>query len=219
MTRWLLAAGLALAASITAAAQGAKPLSVPYTQFTLANGLHVILHEDHSVPVVAVNVWYHVGSGHEKPGTTGFAHLFEHMMFEGSKHVAEGDFDNLLEAAGGNNNGSTSTDRTNYYIDVPSNALELALLLESDRMGYLLEADDTGKLDGQRDVVKNERRQSYENQPYGQAFIELPALLYPKDHPYQLVDDRLDGGPDRGEPTRTWWSSSRPTTCRTTPAW
>src|SRR5262245_22419352 len=100
MTRWLLAAGLALAVPAVPGAQTAKPLSVPYTQFTLANGLHVILHEDHSIPVVAVNVWYHVGSGSEKAGKTGFAHLFEHVMFEGSQHVPEGDFDNLLEAAG-----------------------------------------------------------------------------------------------------------------------
>jgi zinc protease len=184
MTRWLFIACWVLAASITSTAQVAKPLSVPYTQFTLANGLHVILHEDHSIPVVAVNVWYHVGSGSEKAGKTGFAHLFEHVMFEGSQHVAEGDFDNLLEAAGGNNNGSTTTDRTNYVIDVPSNALELALFLESDRMGYLLEAFTKGKLDGQRDVVKNEKRQGVDNQPYGQAFIELPAMLYPKGHPY-----------------------------------
>ena len=184
MTRWLAIAGFALAASITSTAQGPKPLSVPYTQFTLANGLHVILHEDHSIPVVAVNTWYHVGSGSEKAGKTGFAHLFEHVMFEGSQHVPEGDFDNLLEAAGANNNGSTSTDRTNYVTDVPSNALELALFLESDRMGHLLEAFTKDKLDGQRDVVKNEKRQGVDNQPYGQAFIELPAMLYPQGHPY-----------------------------------
>jgi zinc protease len=159
-------------------------LSVPYTEFTLANGLHVILHRDASVPVVSVNVWYHVGSGSEKLGRTGFAHLFEHLMFEGSKNVPEGAFDNWLEAAGGNNNGSTTTDRTNYYIDIPSNALELALFLESDRMGYLLDTMTPERVDGQRDVVKNERRQSYENQPYGRAFLELSSLLYPKDHPY-----------------------------------
>ena len=111
-------------------------LEVPYRLFTLANGLTVILHQDRSVPVVAVNVWYHVGSANERRGRTGFAHLFEHLMFEGSKNVKEGDFDNLLEGAGGNNNGSTSNDRTNYVIDVPSNALDLALFLESDRMAY-----------------------------------------------------------------------------------
>ena len=159
-------------------------LRVPYTEFTLANGLHVILHRDASVPVVSVNVWYHVGSGSEKPGRTGFAHLFEHLMFEGSKNVAEGAFDQWLEASGGNNNGSTTTDRTNYYIDVPSNALELALFLESDRMGYLLDTMTPARVDGQRDVVKNERRQSYENQPYGRAFLTLYEMLYPKSHPY-----------------------------------
>jgi zinc protease len=162
----------------------AARLAVPYTQFTLANGLHVILHEDHSVPLVSVNVWYHVGSAREKPKRTGFAHLFEHLMFEGSKHVKEGEFDTLLEAAGGTNNGSTDTDRTNYWIDVPSNALDLALFLESDRMGYLLDAMSPQRVDGQRDVVKNERRQSYENEPYGMASIVLNEMLYPPEHPY-----------------------------------
>ena len=162
----------------------APALDVPYTQFTLPNGLNVILHRDTSVPVVAVNVWYHVGSANERVGRTGFAHLFEHVMFEGSMHVPEGDFDNWLEAAGANNNGSTSTDRTNYYIDLPANALELALFLESDRMGFLLDDKAPGKVDGQRDVVKNEKRQSVDNQPYGQAFGELASLLYPPGHPY-----------------------------------
>ncbi len=159
-------------------------LEVPYTQFTLPNGLHVILHQDRTVPIVAVNLWYHVGSGREKPGRTGFAHLFEHIMFEGSQNVPEGSFDTWLEAAGGSNNGSTSADRTNYVIDAPNNALELALFLESDRMGYLLPTLTQEKLDGQRDVVKNEKRQGVDNQPYGQAFIELAALLFPKGHPY-----------------------------------
>ena len=184
----LVLAAVALAAPLhgLAADPAARSprLSVPYTQFTLSNGLRVVLHEDHSVPVVAVNVWYHVGSGREKPGRTGFAHLFEHLMFEGSGHVKEGDFDNFLEGAGGDNNGSTNTDRTNYYLNVPSNALELALFLESDRMGYLLDAMSPGKVDGQRDVVKNERRQGVENQPYGQAFITLSEMLFPAGHPY-----------------------------------
>jgi zinc protease len=152
--------------------------------FTLPNGLQVVLHEDHRVPVVTVDVWYHVGSGHEKPGRTGFAHLFEHLMFEGSEHVKEGDFDNLLETVGGDNNGTTNEDRTEYYITVPSNALELALFLESDRMGYLLPAMSPAKVDGQRDVVKNERRQGVENAPYGKVEDVLPGLLYPKGHPY-----------------------------------
>jgi zinc protease len=183
----LALAGLALAAVLTppgVRAQAPTHLTVSYQEFTLPNGLHVILHRDTSVPVVAVNVWYHVGSGHEKVGRTGFAHLFEHLMFEGSKHVPEGSFDTWLESAGANNNGSTNTDRTNYYIDGPSNALELMLFLESDRMGYLLATMSPARVDGQRDVVKNERRQSYENRPYGMAELELDTLLWPKGHPY-----------------------------------
>jgi zinc protease len=140
-------------------------LAVPYTRFVLPNGLNVIVHEDHSTPMVSVNMRYNVGSAREKPGRTGFAHLFEHIMFEGSGHVAEGKFDQWLEAAGGNNNGATSEDGTQYWENVPSNALDLALFLESDRMGYLLESMSPAKVDGQRDVVKNERRQSYENGP------------------------------------------------------
>lgn len=185
---------LALAAALTSASSAQQPaaappqardaIAVPYTTFTLPNGLTVILHEDHSVPVVSVNVWYHAGSANERPGRTGFAHLFEHLMFEGSAHVKEGDFDNLLEAAGGSNNASTSEDRTNYYINVPSNALDLALFLESDRMGYLLGNVSEALVNGQRDVVKNERRQSYENAPYGMASLRIQELLYPKNHPY-----------------------------------
>jgi zinc protease len=161
-----------------------RRIEVPYRQFTLENGLNVILHQDKSVPVVAVNVWYLVGSANERPGRTGFAHLFEHLMFEGSKNVMEGEFDTLLEAAGGNNNGSTTNDRTNYVIDVPANALELALFLESDRMGYLLDTMSPERVNGQRDVVKNERRQSYENRPYGMASLELDKMLWPAGHPY-----------------------------------
>jgi zinc protease len=159
-------------------------ITVPYRQFKLANGLNVILHQDKRVPTVAVNVWYHVGSANEKPGRTGFAHLFEHLMFEGSKNVKEGVFDTVLEGAGGDNNGSTTNDRTNYIIDVPKNALELALFLESDRMAYLLDTMTPERVDGQRDVVKNERRQSYENRPYGMASIELDKMLWPPTHPY-----------------------------------
>jgi zinc protease len=171
-------------AAPAAGASGLVPLEVPFRQFQLENGLNVILHRDASVPVVAVNVWYHVGSANEREGRTGFAHLFEHLMFEGSKNVREGEFDTLLEAAGANNNGSTNPDRTNYIIDVPSNALELALFLESDRMGYLLDTMSPGLVDGQRDVVKNERRQSYENRPYGMADIALDESLWPANHPY-----------------------------------
>jgi zinc protease len=161
-----------------------KKIEVAYTQFTLPNGLRVILHEDHSVPIATVNTWFHVGSAREKPGRTGFAHLFEHLMFMGSGHVKPGEFDQWLEAAGGENNASTGNDRTNYYINVPSNALDLALFLESDRMAYLLDAMSPKTVDAQRDVVKNERRQSYENRPYGMASIELDKMLWPSNHPY-----------------------------------
>ncbi|HAP35812.1 MAG TPA: insulinase family protein [Bacteroidetes bacterium] len=160
-------------------------ISVPYERFTLKNGLNVILHVDRTTPTVTVNTWYHVGSGYEKPGRTGFAHLFEHLMFEGSKNVPEGKFDEWLEAAGGNNNGSTNNDRTNYYEDIPSNALELALFLDSDRLGYLLDPMTEETVNGQRDVVKNERRQSYENRPYGMADIMIDDALFPQGHPYR----------------------------------
>jgi zinc protease len=160
------------------------PLQVNYTQFTLPNGLHVILHEDHRTPVVDVNLWYKVGSSRENPGRTGFAHLFEHLMFMGSGHVKPGEFDELLEEVGGSNNASTNSDTTNYWISVPSNALDLALFLESDRMGYLLDTMTPQTVDAQRDVVKNERRQRVENQPYGSADIVLNEMLYPEHHPY-----------------------------------
>jgi len=159
-------------------------ITVNYERFSLPNGLEVILHEDHSVPIVSCNMWYHVGSAREKPGRTGFAHLFEHIMFEGSGHVPVGMFDEWLESAGGENNASTSADRTNYWENIPSNALELALFLESDRAGYLIDAMTPAKVDAQRDVVKNERRESYENQPYGMAPIVIDSNLYPPDHPY-----------------------------------
>jgi zinc protease len=180
MKRFLL---LFLLAAAPLAAQDAG-LRVPYTRFSLPNGLTVILHEDHTLPIVSVNAYYHVGSGREKPGRTGFAHLFEHLMFEGSQHVPEGKFDEWLEAVGGDNNGSTTEDRTNYFEDVPSNAIEIPLFLESDRMGYLLGSMSPEKVNGQRDVVKNERRQSYENRPYGLASIVLSENLYPAGHPY-----------------------------------
>jgi zinc protease len=142
-------------------------IKIPYSRYVLPNGLNVILHEDHSTPSVTVNIWYHVGSGYEKPGRTGFAHLFEHLMFMGSGHVPNGEFDRLLEAAGAENNASTNNDRTDYYEDLPINALELALYLDSDRMGFLADAMTPQTVDAQRAVVKNERRQSYENRPYG----------------------------------------------------
>jgi zinc protease len=175
----LMIPGLLLSLTVSA-----QQIVVPYEKFTLPNGLTVILHQDNTIPRATVNVWYHVGSGSEKPMRTGFAHLFEHILFEGSQHVPEGNFDQWLEAAGATNNGSTTEDRTNYYEEIPGNALDLALFLESDRMGFLTPSLNAGTVDGQRDVVKNERRQSYENQPYAKAYLELPALLYPKDHPY-----------------------------------
>ena len=187
---------LLLLSSIPLAAQSPapRPLEVPHRQVTLANGLTVILHRDASVPVVSVNVWYHVGSANERPGRTGFAHLFEHLMFEGSKNVKEGEFDTLLESAGGDNNGSTNNDRTNYYEDLPSNALELALFLESDRMGFLVDTMSPERVNGQRDVVKNERRQNYENRPYGMASLELDKMLWPAGHPYSwpTIGDMAD---------------------------
>src|SRR5262245_19542247 len=145
-------------------------IDLPYTKRTLANGLDVIVHEDRHVPIIAVNIWYHVGSKNERPGHTGFAHLFEHLMFEGSKHHDSGYF-HPLQGAGASLNGSTNADRTNYWEVLPRNALELALWMESDRMGFLLPALTEKKFVNQRDVVLNERRQNYENRPYGLAAI------------------------------------------------
>jgi zinc protease len=153
-----------------------------YTEFKLKNGLRVIMHQDPSVPIVAVNLLYHVGSKNEVPGRTGFAHLFEHMMFQGSKNVD--DYIKPLDEAGAIVNGSTNADRTRYYEVLPSNYLERALFMEADRMGGLLEAMTQEKLDNQRDVVKNERRQSHDNQPYGTANEKIAALMYPANHPY-----------------------------------
>jgi zinc protease len=175
---------LAVLLLLAPASARAERLSVPYTMFRLPNGLTVIVHEDHSAPVASVNCWYHVGSARETPGRTGFAHLFEHLMFEGSRDVPEGAFDRWLEAVGGDNNGSTQNDRTNYWENVPANAVELPLFLESDRMGFLVDAMSPQKVDAQRDVVKNERRQSYENRPYGKVFDVLPGALFPPGHPY-----------------------------------
>ena len=158
-------------------------VSISFDKFTLSNGLDVILSEDHSLPVAAVNLWYHVGSQNEEPGRTGFAHLFEHVMFEGSKHHNESFFE-PLQKVGANLNGSTSPDRTNYWENVPSNYLELALWLESDRMGFLLDALDQDRFEIQREVVKNERRQSYENRPYGMAPMIIQPNLFPAPHPY-----------------------------------
>ena len=161
-------------------------VTISFEKHTLSNGLDVILHEDHTIPLVAVNVWYHVGSKDEEMGRTGFAHLFEHVMFEGSKHHNSSHFE-PLQKAGANLNGSTTPDRTNYWEDVPTNYMELALWLEADRMGFLLDALDQQRFDIQRDVVKNERRQSYENRPYGMAHWHLQEALYPLPHPYHWM--------------------------------
>ena len=158
-------------------------MDIPYIKHTLDNGLDVVVHQDRHIPMAAVSVWYHVGSRHEAPGRTGFAHLFEHLMFKGSAHHPEGYFE-ALQAAGGVVNGSTNTDRTNYWEVVPSEALELALWMESDRMGHLLPALSDAKFATEREVVLNERRQNYENRPYGLSSIALAQALYAPDHPY-----------------------------------
>ena len=192
--RLLRGAGLALVTSVatspaTAAAAppdaDASKITLAVESTRLANGLQLVVHEDHRAPLVTVDVWYHVGSKDEAPGRHGFAHLFEHVMFQGSKHVPEDTYFRYLERAGGSSiNGSTTQDRTNYFETVPRNRLELALWLESDRMGFLLDHVDQATFASQREVVKNERRQNYEDAPYGMlpAFVE--EALFPPDHPY-----------------------------------
>jgi len=166
------------------AATGADAIKLPFDTYMLPNGLTVILSQDKTTPTVAVNVWYKVGSKNEVVGRTGFAHLFEHVMFTGSGNVPYGLHDKLTEGVGGQNNGTTNNDRTTYYETVPSNYLESALWLEADRMGYLLDALDLAKLNAQRDIVKNERRQSVDNQPYGRAGEIMAHATYPPTHPY-----------------------------------
>ncbi|MBI3790458.1 MAG: insulinase family protein [Gemmatimonadetes bacterium] len=182
-----LAATAALSAPVALAAQaGTAPTSIniPHERYTLPNGLTVVLAEDHTVPRVAVDVWYHVGSKNEKAGRTGFAHMFEHVMFTGSGHVPYGTQDRYTEGVGGFNNGSTNNDRTNYYEEVPSNYLEIQLWLEADRMGFLLDKLDSAKFVAQRDIVQNERRQRTDNQPYGRSFEILTSMVLPESHPY-----------------------------------
>jgi zinc protease len=159
-------------------------IKIPFETYKLPNGLNVILSVDKTTPTVTVDVWYHVGSKNEMPGRTGFAHLFEHVMFTGSGHVPYGLHDKLTEGVGGNNNGSTTNDRTNYYENIPTNYLESALWMEADRMGFLLDTLDLAKLNAQRDIVKNERRQGVDNQPYGRVNEIFAAAMYPKGHPY-----------------------------------
>ncbi len=164
---------------------GAPALSIPHETYTLDNGLDVILAEDHSVPFVWVNLWYNVGSKDEKPGRTGFAHLFEHLMFQGSEHYND-DYFKPLQAVGAQINGTTNFDRTNYFEGVPAEHLPMALFMESDRMGYLLPALTEERLKNQQDVVRNERRQRYENRPYGMVWVWLFETLYPEGHPYHV---------------------------------
>ena len=178
-----LAAPFVLVPAVFAASQERAEL-IPYQKHVLSNGLEVVLHEDHSEPVVAVYLYYHVGSSREVPGKSGFAHLFEHMLFQGSEHVGDDQHFKLIQEAGGTLNGTTNQDRTNYFETLPSRELELALWLESDRMGFLLPSMTQEKLSNQIDVVKNERRQSYENRPYGLVQETLLANLYPAGHPY-----------------------------------
>lgn len=183
MNALLLLAGLAL----DARADVPVP-EIPFEKITLDNGLEVILSQDDRLPLVAVNIWYHVGGGNEVPGRSGFAHLFEHIMFQGSRNVPEDAFFPILEAAGAPMvNGTTDFDRTNYFETVPSNQLELALWLESDRMGFLLDTLSQDRLDNQKAVVRKERQQSVENVPYGKADERLFQLLYPAPHPYNGV--------------------------------
>ena len=187
---WFGLAALAIALTTRAAVAADPPvrLSLPVEKYKLANGLEVILHEDHRTPVVAINVWYHVGSKDEPAGKNGFAHLFEHVMFQGSRHVPEDTFFKFLERAGASErNGTTNTDRTNYFETVPSNQLEVALWLESDRMAFLLDHADEKTFASQREVVKNERRQNYDNAPYGLVYPMIRAAMYPEGHPYHLV--------------------------------
>ena len=183
-----LIAAFAISGCKTAGERVSTTQNVPnlnFEKYRLKNGLEVILLEEHRLPLVAINLWYHVGPANERPGRTGFAHLFEHMMFQGSKHVPEDGHFQILEAAGASDiNGTTDFDRTNYFETLPSNELELALWLESDRMGFLLETLDDKKLENQRDVVRNERRQTVESSPYGLAEEAMFHNLFPKDHPY-----------------------------------
>jgi predicted Zn-dependent peptidase len=183
----LLCLAAAPAASNADAGESNDP-KVPFEKYTLDNGLEVILAQDRSVPLVAVNVWYHVGSGYETFGKSGFAHLFEHMMFQGSKNVGNDRHFEILKKAGVSDvNGTTNADRTNYYEVVPSNQLELALWLESDRMGHLLETLTDDSLKNQIDVVRNERRQRYDNVPYGKTRFVVAAAMYPEGHPYRYL--------------------------------
>ena len=197
-SRWPRAATLAVALScalgtatfalpseaVARSAQRAAPaVDIAYEEFTLPNGLRVVVHTDRKAPIVAVNIWYHVGSKDEPAGRSGFAHLFEHLMFQASENHDGEFFEPFKQVGATDQNGTTNTDRTNYFQNVPTTALDMALWMESDRMGHLLGAVDQAALDEQRGVVQNEKRQG-ENQPYGQVWDKLTRALYPKGHPY-----------------------------------
>ncbi len=161
--------------------------SIAFSERRLDNGLRVIVAPDQLAPVVAINIWYEVGSRHEEPGRTGFAHLFEHFMFQGSRHVTKAEHFSIVQSAGGVNNATTYFDRTNYFETLPSHQLEVALWLEADRMATLLDALDQENLDNQREVVKNEKRQSYDNRPYGTFYEKIMAGVFPPEHPYHHI--------------------------------
>ncbi|HET8833497.1 MAG TPA: pitrilysin family protein [Gemmatimonadales bacterium] len=183
LVRTIRATAVLATLAVSTPLAGQTPIDIPYQRFVLPNGLTVVVHEDHKAPIVAVNVWYHVGSKNERPGRTGFAHLFEHLMFNGTEHYDK-EFQEPLERVGATElNGTTNEDRTNYFVNVPTSALDLALWLESDRMGHLVGAISQAKLDEQRGVVQNEKRQD-ENEPYGKVWDFLTPKLYPANHPY-----------------------------------
>ena len=200
---------LALALALAAPAAGAQEVpEIPFTRHVLKNGLTLVIHEDHKAPIVAVNVWYHVGSKNEKPGRTGFAHLFEHLMFQPSEHL-KGDVIQTLEGLGASDlNGTTSEDRTNYFENVPVSALDTALFIESDRMGHLIGAIDQKKLDLQRGVVQNEKRQ-YENEPYGKVDEVLQPILYPRGHPYSwtIIGSMADLNAASLDDVKAWFTT------------
>jgi zinc protease len=214
-------ASVGVAAALAAAPLPAQPaadaLRLPFERYELPNGLTVILAPDSTVPTVAVDVWYHVGSRNELPGRTGFAHLFEHVMFTGSGHVPYGVHDRLTMGVGGSNNGSTSSDRTNYYEVVPANYLQTALWLEADRMGWLLDELDSAKFVAQRDIVQNERRQGVDNVPYGLVNEILTEAMYPEGHPYSwpvigyLADLQAASLEDVKQFFRTWYAPNNAT--------
>ena len=190
------------------AAQRRGAIDIPFERHVLPNGLTLIIHEDHKAPIVAVNVWYHVGSKNERPGRTGFAHLFEHLMFNGSENYDKDYFGPLQQVGATDLNGTTNEDRTNYFQNVPTNALDLVLWLESDRMGHLLGAVTQAKLDEQRGVVQNEKRQS-ENEPYGRVWEFLNPRLYPANHPYSwsVIGSMEDLGAAKLEDVKEWFQT------------